>query len=47
MHVVKELRMRVQVPPPSGDLGVQSGDAVDDRHGIGSSFGAPPGKRTV
>ena len=34
MHVVLEFRMGVDVPPPSGDLGMQIGDAIDDRHRI-------------
>ena len=33
MHVVAQLRMGMQIMPPGGDLVVQVGDAVDDRHG--------------
>jgi hypothetical protein len=33
MHVVHQLRMRVQIAAPFRDVGLQIGDAVDDRHG--------------
>ena len=39
MHVVQQLRMGVDVVPPGGDLAMQVGDAVDDRHRISSSHG--------
>jgi len=39
MHVIEELRMGVDVVPPGGDLAVQVGNAVDDRHQISSSHG--------
>ena len=32
MHVVVELGMGVQVPPPGGDLVGECGDAVEDGH---------------
>jgi hypothetical protein len=32
VHVVKKLRMGVQVMPPSRDLTMQIGDAIDDWH---------------
>src|SRR5262249_30208136 len=34
MHVILKLGMGVQVTPPGGDLIVQVGDAVNDRHGF-------------
>ncbi len=34
VHVVKEFRVGVDVPSPSCDLGVQVGDAIDDRHRV-------------
>jgi len=42
VHIVEELRMRVQVTPPGRDLGMKVGDAVDDRHETSSSFGTGP-----
>ena len=39
MHVVEQLRMRVHVAAPGGDLVVQVGDAIDDRHGASSLSG--------
>ena len=39
VHVVEQFRMGVQVAPPFGDLGVQVGDAVDDRHGVHPCWG--------
>ena len=39
MHVIKELRMGMNVVPPGGDLAMQVGNAVDDRHRISSSHG--------
>ena len=33
VHVVLQLRVHVHVVAPGGDLAVQRGDAVDDRHG--------------
>ena len=33
VDVVAQLRMRMQVAPPRGDLGMQVGDAIHDRHG--------------
>jgi hypothetical protein len=39
MHVIKELRMGVDVVPPGGDLAMQVGNAVDDRHRISSLHG--------
>ena len=41
MHVVLEFRMGVEVTPPSRDLGVQVGDAVDDGHGDVLARGPP------
>src|SRR5215469_1911702 len=32
LHVVKEFGMGVDVAPPSGDLAMHGGNAVDDRH---------------
>ena len=32
MHVVEQFRIGVDVLAPSGDVGVQIGDAVDDGH---------------
>ena len=32
VHVVEKLRMGVDVAPPGGDLAVEVGNAVDDRH---------------
>ena len=32
VHVILQLRMHMQVAPPLGDLGVELGDAIDDRH---------------
>jgi hypothetical protein len=29
-----QLRMRMHVVAPGGDLAVQRGDAIDDRHGV-------------
>ena len=34
VHVVEQLRMAVEVAPPGGDLVVQVGEAVDDRHRV-------------
>jgi hypothetical protein len=34
--------MRMQVTPPSRDLGMKVGDAVDDRHETFSSFSTDP-----
>jgi hypothetical protein len=32
MHLVEQFRMRMQVPPPGGDIGMKVGDAIDDGH---------------
>jgi hypothetical protein len=32
LHVVKQFGMGMDIAPPGGDLVVQVGDAVDDRH---------------
>ena len=40
VHVVAQFRMGVDIPPPGGDLAVQVGDAIDDRHGKSSSLAA-------
>ena len=34
VHVVLQFRMRMHVAAPGGDLVVQVGDAIDDRHGL-------------
>ena len=39
MHVVLQLRMHMHVAAPGGDLVVQVGDAIDDRHGASSLSG--------
>src|SRR5260370_6603539 len=39
MDIVKNLRVRVDVAPPGGDVAVEIGDAVDDGHGSSSSRG--------
>src|SRR3954471_4840868 len=36
MYVIKQFGMGVDVVPPSGDLAMQVGNAVDDRHQISS-----------
>ena len=42
VHVEQQFRMGVQVLPPGGDLMVQVGDAVDDRHGtLRAAWAAP------
>ena len=33
MHLVEQLRVRMDIPPPGLDIGLQIGDAVDDGHG--------------
>ena len=33
VHLIEQLRMGVQIAPPGGDVGMQVGDTVDDRHG--------------
>src|ERR1700756_2005875 len=40
VHVVKELGRGMEVLPPSFDIGMQVGDAVDDGHLGGSSIAA-------
>ena len=47
VHVVKQFRVGVDIPPPSRDLGVQVGDAVDDRHGGGPRSALPGPEGTV
>jgi hypothetical protein len=32
VHVVHQLRVLVDIPPPGGDIGLKVGDAVDDGH---------------
>ena len=32
MHVVHQLRMGMEIAPPPHDVGLQIGDAADDRH---------------
>ena len=36
MHFVEQLRVRMDILPPRGDIGLQIGDAVDDGHGLTS-----------
>ena len=38
MDVVKQLGMGVKVAPPGGDIAVQVGDTIDDRHQVGSGL---------
>ena len=38
VHVVEQLRMGMKVVPPGGDLAVQVGDTIDDRHRDGSGL---------
>ena len=47
MHVVEQLRVGVEVVPPSGDLGVQVGDAVDDWHRLDPHSAPVQARRTV
>ncbi len=43
VDVVEQLRVGMQVAPPGGDIGMQVGDAVDDRHGPSSGERRPAG----
>jgi hypothetical protein len=38
MDVVEQLRMSVDILPPSGDLTLQVGYPINDRHRIGSAL---------
>jgi hypothetical protein len=45
VHVIKQFGVGVQIVPPSPDLAMQIGDAIDDRHLI-LTF-ALPGNETI
>ena len=47
VHVVLQLRMGVHVAAPGGDLVVQVGDAIDDRHGACPRSAAHPAGRQL
>jgi hypothetical protein len=44
MLLKAELGMGVKMPPPSGEVVVEAGDAVDHGHGMRSSFTRPPSR---
>src|SRR5262249_43463310 len=44
VDVVEQFRMRMDVAPPGGDLAMQVGDAIDDRHLVLICRGAGSGR---
>ena len=42
VHVVEQFRIRMHLAAPGGDLVVQVGDAIDDRHGMAPRSAAYP-----